>query len=150
MSERAHEAWIIGAAGEATSRRFHVPQAEEVPFDAWVELRPLTAREALQRESIGLKEEYHLGPDGTPVFVSRVYDKEAMEQFELERCVVDYQLPLRNESGSTNIVGPEELAVEDLLDRLPVELMAWLHECLDTVNMRSVEGAEVLAEGKGA
>ena len=150
MTGGAHEAWIIAAAGEDTSRRFHVPgDSDGARFDAWVELRPLTARQALQRESLGLREEYQLGPDGTPVAMGRTYDHEAMEQFEVQCCVIDYQLPLRDESGATILVGPEELPVAELLDRLPVALMAWLHECLDEINMRSAGGAAVLAEGKG-
>jgi hypothetical protein len=148
MSECAHDAWVIAAAGEDTSRRFNVP-GDFGELSPWVCLRPLTAREALQREAVGLEEQYELGPDGSAVGMQRVYDHEAMVEFELQRCLVDYDLPMRLASGATVAAGPDELPREQLLDRLPAGLMSWLHECLDTINMRTPEGAGVLAEGKG-
>lgn len=149
MTDHAHEAWVIAAAGEDTSRRFHVPEEIE-ELDCWIKIRPLTAREALQREAVGLEETYQLGPDGAAVTMSRRYDQEAMVQFELERCLVDYELPMRMDSGTIGLARPGEVPREKLLDRLPAGLAAWLHECLERVNMRTPEDAEVLAEGKGA
>jgi len=148
MGDRLREAWVIAAAGEDTSRRFHVP-GEFGELTPWVQVRPLTAREALQREAAGLEETYQLGPDGAPAAVSRTYDHEAMMQFEVERCVVDYELPMRMRSGEVRAVGPDEMPRAELLDRLPVRLVDWLEECLSIVNMRTPEAEEVLAEGKG-
>ncbi|MFO8081375.1 MAG: hypothetical protein R6V07_13880 [Armatimonadota bacterium] len=148
MAERLHEAWVIGAAGEDTSRRFDVP-VEIGELRPWIRVRPLTAREALQREALGLEEQYSLGPDGAAVSLQRRYDHEAMVEFELQRCLVDYELPARTASGEVVIVTPDEYPRAELLERLPVALIDWLTECLDTVNMRTPEGAEVLAEGKG-
>jgi hypothetical protein len=148
MADGAHEAWIITAAGEDTSRRFDVPvQIEELR--PWVRARPLTAREALQREAVGLTEEYDLGPDGVAVAMRRRYDHEAMVRFELQRCLVDYELPMHMEGGAIGLVTPDECPRESLLDRLPPRLIDWLTGCLDRVNLRTPEGAEVLAEGKG-
>ena len=94
MSERAYEAWIIAAAGEDASRRFDVPEdCGATPM--WVRVRPLTAREALQREALGLTERYDLGPDGAPVAMRREYDQAAMVEFELQCCLLDYELPMR-------------------------------------------------------
>lgn len=147
MSDRAHEAWVIAAAGEDTSRRFDVPGDFE-ELTPWVRVRPLTAREALQREAVGLEETCRLGPDGAPVSVSRRYDHRAMMEFEIERCMVDYELPIWMDNALT-LVTPDELPRERLLDRLPVRLADWLTRVLDAVNLRTPEGAEVLAEGKG-
>jgi hypothetical protein len=148
MSERAYEAWIIAAAGEDASRRFDVPE-EPGESSMWVRVRPLTAREALQREALGLTERYDLGPDGTPVAMRREYDQAAMVEFELQRCLLDYELPMRV-GGDLVPASPELLPRDELLDRLPVRLMEWLMGCLDSVNLRTPEGAEVLAEGKAA
>lgn len=148
MSDRDFEGWVIAAAGEDTSRRFDSPQEIE-ELTPWVRVRPLTAREALQREAVGLEEEYELGPDGAPMGMRRRYDQEAMVEFELQRCLVDYELPMRMDGGAITVVTPDDLPRESLLDRLPAALASWLHECLDAVNLRAPEGAEVLAEGKG-
>ncbi|GEM_PF-5415995 len=148
MSERAYQAWIIAAAGEDATRRFDVPEdLAETPL--WVRVRPLTAREALQREALGLTERYDLGPDGTPIAMRREYDQAAMVGFELQCCLLDYELPMRV-GGDLVPASPELLPREELLDRLPVRLMEWLMGCLDAVNLRTPEGAGVLAEGKAA
>ncbi len=151
MDGRAHEGWVVAAAGDDTSRRFAVPEPiDDVPYQPWVLMRPMTAREALRREAIGLEERYELGPDGAAKSMTRTYDHDAMTAFELECCLLKYELPMRNDGGATILVGPERLRPEQLLDRLPAGLMSWLHECLDIVNMRTKEAVEVLAEGKGA
>lgn len=114
-------------------------------------LRPLTAREALRRESLGLVEEYELVGDGTPQVLRRTYDAEAMVEFELERCLVDYELPIRADDGEVGRLRPEDESGQqrrELLDRLPPALMTWLIECLEAVNMRRAADAEVLAEAK--
>ncbi len=148
MADRTYEAWVIGVAGEDSSRWFDVPETIG-ELRGWVRVRPLTAREALQREAIGLKEEYELGPDGAAVALHRRYDHEAMVEFELQRCLVEYELPARTDAGGIMSVTAEECPRETLLDRLPPALIDWLMTCLDTVNMRAPEATAVLAEGKG-
>ncbi len=148
MGDRAYEAWVIAAAGEDSSRRFDVP-APIGELRPWVHMRPLSAREALQREAVGLEEHYDLGPDGVAVAMHRTYDVDAMLEFELQRCLVDYALPMRTTTGAIALVGPEELPREGLLDRLPVVLIDWLTDRLDAMNLRTPDAAAVLAEGKG-
>jgi hypothetical protein len=149
LSDREHEAWVIAAAGDDVTRRFEAPKKvdgwDERP---WVRLRPLTAREALRRDSLGLEESYELGPDGAARELRRSYDHEAMMQYELQQCLVEWKLPMAREDGTVEAAGPEALEREELLDRLPTGLMAWLVECLDTVNMRRAGDAEVLSEAK--
>jgi len=153
-TRREAEAWTIAAAGEDTNRLFDAPV--ELPGcdgRPWVVLRPLTAREALRRESLGLREELELGPDGTTRAVRRLYDHAAMIEFEIERCVVEYALPVAAEGGEVRLVRKTDgvgALGGDLLDRLPARLMDWLMRCLDEVNMRRPEDAEVLAEAKKA
>ncbi|MGC9319799.1 MAG: hypothetical protein ACP5KN_17330 [Armatimonadota bacterium] len=146
-----HEGWIISAAGQETTRRFEAPV--DLPGwegQPWVVLRPLTAREALRRESLGLVEEYELAGDGTPRVLRRTYDAEAMVEFELQRCLVDYELPIRRDGEVEKLAPGGELGKErrDLLDVLPPALMSWLVECLGAVNMRRAADVGVLAKAK--
>ncbi len=142
-------AWVIGAAGRDMTRRFEAP-IEIAGWERrpWVLLRPLTAREALRRESLGMTEEHEIGPDGAVRSVRRRYDHEAMMEFELAHCVVDYGLPVEAEDGGIVELTPAEAGPGELLGRLPTALMAWLAECLHAINMRRAEDAEVLAEAK--
>ncbi|MGI5820414.1 MAG: hypothetical protein ACOX9R_20180, partial [Armatimonadota bacterium] len=94
MSQRPHDAWVIAAAGEDASRRFDAPVTAG-GARPWVRLRPLTAREALQREALGVQEQYDLTADGRLSTMRRRYDHEAMVEFELQRCLLDYALPMR-------------------------------------------------------
>ena len=151
MSEREHEGWVIAAAGADVTRRFEAPR--DLPgcaARAWVVLRPLTAREALRRDSVGLEESYELGPDGAARKLVRRYDHEAMLQYELEQCVLEFGLPMAAEDGSVEMVTAGRLCRAEMLDLLPTALMAWLAECLDTVNMRRDEDAGELAAAKKA
>lgn len=155
MNERERcelEAWVIAAAGAETTRRFEAPVAiSDQGRRPWVVVRPLTARETLQREALGLREEMEIGPDGAVRAIRRSYDLEAMVSFDLERCVVDFRLPMMNDDGEVRWVGGDaEMDAQALLDRLPAKLMSWLMECVDAVNMRRPEDAEVLAATKKA
>jgi len=147
MADRRYEAWIIAAAGEDTSRRLDVP-VENCPLQPWVRIRPLTAREALQREAVGLEEHYDLEPDGVAIAMRRTYDQQAMLEFELQRCLMDYELLRRSDDGAVELVGPDELPRDELLDVLPPHLIGWLTERLDEMNLRTIAAAEVLGEGK--
>jgi len=176
--DRELSAWIISAAGEEVARTFtapvQMPGWEERP---WVKLRPLTAREALRRESLGLRDEYQVGPDGQTTLVRRSYDREAMAELDLRCCLVDFLLPVRDEGGQVQAArmgdarnGPKtpqdgigglearptggcetgsKLASDgSLLDRLPPALAAWLSERIEAVNMRRPEDAAILGDAK--
>lgn len=153
MNERARrelEAWAIAAAGRETRRRFGAPVGiGDEGAHPWVVVRPLTAREALQREALGLREELEMGPDGTVGVVRRSYDLEAMVAFDLERCVVECRLPMAGDDGAVHWAGGDgEIDAQALLDRAPAGLMSWLMGCVDAVNLRRPEDAEVLAAAK--
>lgn len=138
----AGEGWVIAAAGAETQRRFEAPvEIEGWSERPWVELRPLTAREALQRESLGLREELEGETSGGATVVRRRYDLEAMVAYELRRCVVDYALPVAEESGRVRCARAADGLEGELLDRLPTRLMDWLARCLDEINLRRPEDA---------
>ncbi len=150
--DRELTAWIISAAGEEVARTFtapvEMPGWEERP---WVKLRPLTAREALRRESLGLRDEYQVGPDGQTTLIRRSYDREAMAELDLRCCLVDFLLPVRGEDGGVQAarMGDGRLAPDgSLLDRLPPALAAWLLESIEAVNMRRPEDAAILGDAK--
>ncbi len=150
-SERELEAWVIAAVGARTTRRFEAPvEVGEDGAHPWVLVRPLSAREALQREALGVREELEIGADGGVRSIGRSYDLEAMVAFDLERCVIDCRLPMVRDDGSVEWAGEGEIDAQALLDRAPAGLMGWLMECVDAVNMRRPEDAEVLAAAKKA
>ena len=145
-------AWVISAAGEEVTREFRaeadIPGWEEQP---WVKLRPLTAREALRRESLGVRDEYEMQDDGKTTVVKRSYDLEAMTEFDLGCCLVDFLLPVQGPEGEVRGVrrGDEEFAAGgSLLDRLPPALAAWLVEAIEAVNMRRQQDASSLSDTK--
>lgn len=150
--DRDWRAWVIaGSAGQDTFRfvaPIQPPGWEERP---WVDLRPLSLREALRRDSIGLRDEYELAADGSVVGMRRTYDFEAMARFDLECCLVDMLLPVDGPDGSCAQLRGDEVSgvgVSDLLDRLPQPLAEWLLDSIEAVNMRRAEDREVLAEAK--
>lgn len=144
------DGWVIPAEGGAAGRRFEAPVGiegwEERP---WVVLRPLTAREALRREALGLSEELEVGASGEVTAIRRRYDLEAMVAHELTCCVVDYALPVAQADGWVRRVRLGDGLDDELLDRLPTRLMDWLARCLDEVNLRRPEDA-VEPEGPDA
>jgi hypothetical protein len=149
---RELEAWVISAAGQDVTRVFtapvDMPGWQERP---WVKLRPLTAREALQRQSLGTRDEYRLGPDGETTLVRRSYDLEAMTELDLRCCLVDFLLPVRDEDGRVKpaCMGDEWLPEQGLLlDHMPPALAAWLNETIQVVNMRRPEDAAILSDAK--
>jgi len=136
------DGWVIPAEGGERARRFEAPvDIEGWAERPWVRLRPLSAREALRRESLGLREELQTGPDGDVRAVRRSYDLEAMVGYELECCVVDYALPLADADGSVRYTRAADGVGGELLDRLPTRLADWLAKCLDEVNLRRPEDA---------
>ncbi len=115
--DRHEQAWVLGAAGRMTTRRFEgAARNGERP---WVVLRPLTVREAMQVEALALAEEYELGMFGVPQLVERTWDVRAALAYELECCVIE---------------------------RGPAARGAWLRERLDAVNMRRTEDMALLGE----
>ncbi len=151
MSERDKlAAWIISAAGADCTHRFEapveVPDWDEPP---WVELRPLTEREQLERESLGVRDEYHLDDSGYVDRIERRYDLAAMASYDYEHCLVDFCLPRENDNGE--IVPwpkPDDFRPETLLDDLPPVLAEWLSEVIKQVNMRDPAGERVLGAVK--
>lgn len=145
-----HDGWVIPAEGRGSGRRFEAPVGvegwEEPP---WVVLRPLTAREALRRESLGLSEELEAGASGAVTAIRRRYDLEAMVSYDLACCVVDYVLPMAAADGSVGCARAADGLDGELLDRLPTRLMDWLARCLDEVNLRRPEDA-LEPDGPGA
>ncbi len=151
MSHRKElQAWIISAAGPECTRRFEAPV--EVPGwsrPPWIEVRPLTQRERLERESLGVCDEYSLDDDGSIKRVVRRYDAAAMARYDYEHCLVAFCLPRR--SAQDDLIKwrkPEELSAEELLDLLPPELAEWLDGIIDQVNLRRPEDQQTLAAVK--
>ena len=147
MSERDKlAAWIISAAGRDCTHRFEAPV--EVPgWDEppWVELRPLTEREHLERESLGVRDEYYLDDNGYVDSIERRYDLAAMTGYDYEHCLVDFCLPRENSDGETvPWRKPDDFRAEQLLDSLPPALAEWLNQLIEQVNMRDPTGQRVL------
>ena len=147
MSERDKlAAWIISAAGADCTHRFEVPV--EVPGcdePPWVELRPLTEREQLERESLGVRDEYHLDSSGYVDGIERRYDLAVMTGYDYDRCIVDFCLPRENDGGE--VVPwrkPDDFRAEQLLDSLPPALAQWLNDLIEQVNMSDPAGQRML------
>jgi len=150
--ERELAAWIISAAGQEITREFtaevEIAGWEERP---WVKLRPLTAREALRRESLGTRDEYEVRADGNTALVKRTYDLEAMTEYDLDCCLVDFVLPVQGQDGEVRGVrmGDDEFAADgSLLDRLPPALAGWLIEAIEAVNLRRRQDGSILSDTK--
>jgi len=110
-----------------------------------VELRPLTQREQLERESRGVRDEYHLDDSGYVDGIERRYDLTAMTAYDYDHCLVDFCLPCANDAGE--IVPwhkPDGFRAEQLLDNLPPALAEWLSGVIEQVNMRDIAGQRVL------
>ena len=140
-------AWAAGSGGV---RRFEAPV--EIPGwqeNPWVLVRALTEAEALERESLGLIEEYELvarGLEEPELRVRRVYDLVAMAEYEWERCLVDWCLPeVRPAEGETEPLvvvkrrEGERAADLTFLRGMGPCLGAWLKHVLDEVNWRLPE-----------
>ena len=152
--DREWRAWVAAGSAAQEPVRFTAPARppgwSEHP---WVELRALTVREELQRDSLGVREEYELAADGRAVGMRRVYDFEAMVQFDLQHCVVAMMLPVESDGGEYEPLregAPADEHRGGLLDRLPRAVAEWLLECIEAVNMRRAEDREVLEEAKKA
>ena len=136
--------WAVRAAEPGSSVRCAAPAELCEEFgEIWVEVRPLTYREALVREALGVTEHYELTEGGAVLGVCRRYDLVAMAAYDVEHCLVDYCLPIRLADGKVTVVRKTEggrQASLRLLDALPLRVGEWLRECLDRVNLRDRAG----------
>ncbi len=143
-------AWIISAAGPDCTRRFEAP-IELSGWDdpPWVEVRPLSEREQLERESLGVYDEYHLNANGDVERVVRRYDQVATARYDYEHCLVDFCLPRKDAHGEiAPWAKPERLNADELLAVLPPALAEWLTEVIEQVNLQRPADQKLLAEVK--
>lgn len=111
----------------------------------WVRLRGLTEGEALERESLGMVEEYELvtrGLDEPGVRVRRTYDLKAMAEYDLAHCVLDGCLPEVQPDGEVRewrVGDGEQRSATELLERMQPALAAWLRTEIERVNWRLPE-----------
>ncbi len=152
MDERRWQAWVVTAAGEDSEMVFaapvEIPGWDEQP---WVKLRPLTVREKLRRDSLGVRDEYEIRADGQVVALRRTYDFEAMLELDLECCIVDYLLPVPGPDGEVRELRAGEAqgrACGDLLDAAPVAVAEWLVDCIEAINMRRPADVALTGETK--
>ncbi len=143
-------AWIISAAGPHCGRRLEAPI--ELPgWDdpPWVEVRPLSQRERLERESLGVYDEYHLDANGDVARVVRRYDQVAMARYDYEHCLVAFCLPREETPGEiAPWRKPEVLDGGELAGVLPPALAEWLSQLIDQVNLRRPPDQKLRAEVK--
>ncbi|MBU0611381.1 MAG: hypothetical protein KKI08_26110 [Armatimonadetes bacterium] len=121
----------------------------------WVRLRALTEAEALERESLGLAEEYELVSGGLQepaVRVRRTYDLKAMADYDFEHCVVEFCVPEARVDGEVaeRRLGPEAEAGEKAacLGRMQPALAAWLRGEIERINQRLPEQRAVIETAK--
>lgn len=139
--------------GEYAPRVFQAEVAiadwEERP---WIAVRALTDREALERESIGVRETYEEDDWGEGALrVARTYDLAAMAEYDLAHCLTDFCLPARDEAGLVTALRATKLSATkraETLHRLPLAMGQWIRECIDRVNLRRPEDAATLAIAK--
>ena len=144
--------WVIVAAGLGRSVRFAAPVGVGEPGEAgWVEVRALTHREALERESVGTYEECELGDNGRVLSVVRRFDLWAMAEYDYAYAVTDFCLPERRSDGSVAVRRMGDASLEAnlvLLGEMPPALAAWMQSCVDRVNLRHVAGQLGLDEAQ--
>jgi hypothetical protein len=121
-----------------------------------VRLRPLSEAEALERESLGLAEEYELVTGGLQepaVRVLRTYDLRVMAEYDHEHCVVEVCLPEvqsdgtiveRRTGGRGTSPRPTVEEKAEVLGRMQPALAEWLHAEIERVNRRLPEQRAVI------
>ncbi len=146
------KSWVLCAVGGDDEQTFSAPVTipgwNEAP---WVRLRPLTARESLKRDSLGIRDEYEIGADDQITGIRRTCDFEKMLDFDLDKCVTDYLLPLTTTAGDARAVrcgDPDAPKNSELLDHLSPRMLEWLVECVETVNMRRPQDQLLVSEAK--
>ena len=136
------DGWVIAQVGDYAAVVFHA--AVDLPGwtgRPWVRVRALTDHEALERESIGIRDVYLPSADDG-VVCERTYDFAAMSDYDLAHCVVDFWLPRRAADGAVVPVHGEEIGAEEraeVMRRLPQALGQWVRACVDHVNLRRPE-----------
>lgn len=151
-SDLGDAAWVISVASPGGTVRFDLPS--DAPDDlggGWIEVRPLSHREALERESLGVYEEYELSDSGRVLSVVRRYDFWAMAAYDYSVALVDYCLPERLPSGELGLSRKRETALEEslsLLASMPPALADWVQDGIDAVNLRDSAGRAGMAEAK--
>jgi hypothetical protein len=139
-------AWSIAGHGAKTSVRaeapVEIPGWEERP---WIEVRALTEAENLERESLGLVEEYELVTQGLgepQLQVTRRYDLLAMARYDFEHCVVGFLLPETLAEGQVveRRMEPGEAGeAAELLERMQPLLAEFVWRAIEAVNLRQPE-----------
>ena len=125
---------------ERPTRRWEAPGGE-----GWLEVRALTEGEALERESLGVCEEYLLASGGTgdpAVQVRRRYDLRAMAEYVFRHSVVACGLPQRRwpGGGARRVVcRPDPDGRVAVLMGLTPPLSDWVREVVNEVNHRLPE-----------
>jgi hypothetical protein len=144
--------WIIPAAGPGQSVRFSLPvRISGVGEAGWVEVRALTHREALERESIGTFEECELSQSGAIISVTRRLDLWAMAQYDYTLALTDFLLPIVHSGDEVTMcrMGDRDLdANVALLSAMPTALADWVQSCIDRANLRDETGQACLDDAK--
>ena len=132
------EAWAIAQVGDYSSIVFHAETGTPGGAErAWVRVRALADHEALERDSIGVKDAYVPTADGG-VALERSCDLAALAEYDLSHCVVDFRLPLPTSDGETTRACDGEVRPENVIAavrRLPRDIEQWLRECVARVNL---------------
>jgi hypothetical protein len=120
----------------------------------WLKVRPLTEVEALERESLGLQEEYLLesGGLGDPAIrVRRSYDLVAMAEYDFRHCVVGFCLPELQASGEVVMRrhdDGDEVGNCEFLGRMRPPLSDWVWQVVNAVNHRQAQQHADLEQAK--
>ncbi len=166
--------WLLRPAGKQES--FVVEAPVTIPgwqHKPWIRLRALTEAETLERESLGLVEEYELvstGWEAPAVRVRRRYDLRQMAEYDYAHCVIEGCLPQYREDGTIQecwIRGDiyaeataepadeaagasrrEYILATELLERMPPALAAWLHTEIERINFRLPEQRAIVEAAK--
>jgi hypothetical protein len=147
--------WAIAGESLDTAVVVEAPARPEGWEEAvWVRVRPLTDREALERESLGLREEYELVSEGlaeATVRVQRRYDLAAMAAYDVEHSIVDFCLPEVAANGQIEERRYEALdpaGMVELIGRMQPALSAWVWSVVDEVNWRTPQQRAILEMAK--
>jgi hypothetical protein len=140
------EAWVVAAESGEVTVRFEAPvEIEGWEERPWVEVRALTDAETLEREAIGLWEEYELVSEGlgeAQVRVTRRYDLPAMAEYDYAHGVVDFCLPEMTAAGEVRPRRGSEIEASEraeLLGRMQPCLSQWVWRAIETINHRTPE-----------
>jgi len=137
------------AWGDGVEEAVVVEAPVEIPGWArkpWLRLRALSEAEALERESLGLAEEYELVSGGLQepaVRVRRTYDLLSMAEYDYEHCVLEFCLPELQRDGSVaerwmgREAEPGEKAA--FLGRMQPAMAEWVRTEIERVNRRLPE-----------